>query len=229
MQLVLADPGLPEDTRILARQLVAQLRGVEQGRLPGVADMLSETADQMYQGSYAFGEGTANQIFRWVKGKGLVAGTMDGQEVPVVSKPQAAQYWGARSARKALELKPGDPVARRALLGLSIENEVTRQRAAGKPFQPIGQSQPALLELLAGQDSPTLNLMLRQALKQDRQALALALLVPAETRPAVWSVETPARPMSCHWNRVSRGFDLPQHGRLPGYPSRHQHGLLRGW
>ncbi len=182
MQLVLADPELPEDTRILARQLVAQLRGVEQGRLPGVADMLSETADQMYQGSYAFGEGTANQIFRWVKGKGLVAGTVDGQEVPVVSKPQAAQYWGARSARKALESKPGDPVARRALLGLSIENEVTRQRAAGKPFQPIGQSQPALLELLAGQDSPTLNLMLRQALKQDRQALALALLEALSSR-----------------------------------------------
>lgn len=182
LQLLLADKELPEDTRILATKLVGHLRGVEQKRLPSVPDMLSETADQMYQGTYPFGEGTANQVFRWVKGKGLVPGTIDGQEVPVVSKPEAAQYWGTRLARKALEAHPGDARARRALLGLSIEDELNRQRVAGKPFQPIGQSQPALLELLAGQDSATLNLMLRQALKQDRQALALALLEALSSR-----------------------------------------------
>ena len=182
LQILLADKGLHEDTRLLATKLLSHLRGVEAKRLPAIPDMLSETADQMYQGTYAFPEGTANQVFRWVKGKGLVPGTTDGQEIPVVSKPQAAQYWGTRSARAALESQPGDARARRALLGLSIEDELARQKAAGKPYQPISQSQPGLLELLAGQDSPSLNLMLRQALKQDRQMLALALLEALASR-----------------------------------------------
>ncbi len=182
LQILLSDKDLPEDTRLLATKLVGHLRGVEAKRLPTIPDMLSETADQMYQGTYPFPEGTANQVFRWAKGKGLVPGTIEGQEIPVVSKPQAAQYWGTRSARAALESQPGDARARRALLGLSIEDELSRQKAAGKPYQPIGQSQPALLELLAGQDSPTLNLMLRQALKQDRQALSLALLEALASR-----------------------------------------------
>ncbi|MFM8934200.1 MAG: hypothetical protein ACKOS8_20225, partial [Gemmataceae bacterium] len=153
LQILLADKELPEDTRLLATKLVSHLRGVEAKRLPSTPDLLSETADQMYQGTYPFPEGTANQVFRWAKGKGLVPGTIDGQEIPVVSKPQAAQYWGTRSARAALESHPGDARARRALLGLSIEDELARQKAAGKPYQPIGLSQPALLELLAGQDS----------------------------------------------------------------------------
>jgi hypothetical protein len=69
LQILLADKGLHEDTRLLATKLLSHLRGVEAKRLPAIPDMLSETADQMYQGTYAFPEGTANQVFRGVPGR----------------------------------------------------------------------------------------------------------------------------------------------------------------
>jgi hypothetical protein len=56
LQILLADKGLHEDTRLLATKLLSHLRGVEAKRLPAIPDMLSETADQMYQGTYAFPE-----------------------------------------------------------------------------------------------------------------------------------------------------------------------------
>ncbi|MCY2937838.1 MAG: hypothetical protein NTV55_05730, partial [Planctomycetota bacterium] len=182
LELLLADDGLPVDTRIGVTAVVANLRKTHGKNLPPAADMLADTALRLYRHQVPLEKDSHLQIFHWQKGKGLVPGAVDGATTPVVSPAEAEQYWGMRAARKALEIQSGSRQARHALLGLWLENEAARQKASGKPFQLLAVSQPALLELLTGQDSPMLVELLREALTNDRQAVALGLLEALASR-----------------------------------------------
>lgn len=166
-------PNMPEaiKTKAKAAMVAATAKDIEQEttlELRSAPGQLTATAQRFYDGTSNLtklaGDDKNDAVHKvWVwDGKTLVDNK--------VTRFAAAEYYGLRYARWALELQPTNVTAQKTFFGIAIENQVLRTGGD----QPLSKTSPELHTALIATPYTTLAELLEESLRDRKTAVALA-------------------------------------------------------
>jgi CheY-like chemotaxis protein len=151
----------PDYVRAKALETLALFFGVKPDQLPPAHVALTENANRYYEHKVEFPDAAKVIVWMW-DGKQLVS--------QALTASQAEEYYGVRSARRALELDPNYGPAQVVYLSLVVDKAMERKGLS----EPLAKGSPAVKDLLTSVNPDLIVAVLKRAMHEKRLPVVLA-------------------------------------------------------